>query len=110
MVSLDTVFDLLSNERRRYALYYLDEQEGQVSIEEVAEQVAKWEADGGVPEARYDRIELSLHHAHLPKTTNADFIEYDSKAGEVYVHGSPDAEFDTVLTVAEVLEGKDESD
>lgn len=111
MVSLDTVFDLLRKERRRYALYYLEQQEGRVSIEEVAEQVAKWEDDspGDPAPGRYDRVELSLHHTHLPKTARADFIEYDSENGEINVHGTP-TELDAVLTVAEVLEDGDHAD
>ncbi|MDL5362926.1 hypothetical protein [Halalkalicoccus sp. NIPERK01] len=110
MVSLDTVFDLFSKERRRYALYYLDQQEGRVSIEEVAERVAKWEADceDDLTPEEYDRIVLSLHHTHLPKTASAEFIEYDAEKGEVNVHGTP-AEFEAVLTVAKVLENEDEA-
>jgi hypothetical protein len=106
MVSLDTVFDLLRNERRRYVLYYLDEQEGEVSIEEVTKQVTEWEGDeGSVPSERYDRIELSLHHTHLPKTAAAEFIEYNAAEGVINVHGTP-PEFDAVLTVAEVFEDR----
>ncbi|WP_122090732.1 DUF7344 domain-containing protein [Halalkalicoccus subterraneus] len=105
MVSLDTVFDLLRKERRRYALYYLDRREGQVSIEELTEQVARWEDEspGEPAPEKYDRVELSLHHTHLPKTASADFIEYDAEAGDINVHGTP-TEFDAVLTVAEVFE------
>ncbi|MEM4780252.1 MAG: hypothetical protein QXG03_01600 [Halalkalicoccus sp.] len=104
MVSLDTVFDLLRSERRRHVLYYLDEQEGRVPIEELTEEIAAGEANGELPEEAYDRIELSLYHTHLPKTAKAEFVEFDAAAGEVYVHGSPEAEFDAVLTIAEVLE------
>lgn len=105
MASLDTVFELLRTERRRYALYYLDQQEGSASIEEVAEEVAKREkdSDGELAPEQYDRIELSLHHTHLPKTAGAEFIEYDAEAGEVTVQGTP-PEYDAVLTVAKVLE------
>lgn len=105
MVTLDTVFDLLRNERRRYVLYYLDEQEGRVSLEELTEEIAKGEAnDSEILAEDYEEVELSLHHTHLPKSTAAEFIEYDVEKGEVYVHGSPDAEFDTVLTIAEILD------
>ncbi|WP_425493568.1 DUF7344 domain-containing protein [Natronosalvus vescus] len=46
MVSLDRIFDLLSNERRRYALYYLDQKDGPVPVDEVAEQGTEWETEG----------------------------------------------------------------
>ncbi|ADJ13532.1 DUF7344 domain-containing protein [Halalkalicoccus jeotgali] len=105
MVALNTVFDLLRKERRRYALYHLDQQEGTVPIEELTEQVARWEDDSEDEPTteEYERVELSLHHTHLPKTANAEFIEYDAEAGEVNVRGTP-AEFEAVLTIAEVLE------
>ncbi|MCL7419199.1 MAG: hypothetical protein M8354_15390, partial [Halalkalicoccus sp.] len=85
-------------------------QEGRVSIEEVAEQVAQWEDDsaGDPTPEKYDRVALSLYHTHLPKTADADFIEYDAEEGVITVHGTP-TEFDAVLTVAEVFDDKDET-
>ena len=80
MVSLDRVFDLLSNERRRYALYYLEQHDGPVPIDEVAEQVAEWETDGApssIPEEKFDRVEVSLYHNVLPKAAEAKYVEYD---------------------------------
>lgn len=109
---MDTVFDLFSKERRRYVLYYLDQQEGSVSVDEVVNQVADWEAEGShedIPDEKFDRIELSLRHMHLPKTAEVDFIEYLSDEGLINIHGSP-TEFNAIVTIAKTIEQPDESD
>lgn len=111
MVTLDTVFDLFSKERRRYVLYYLDQQGGSVSVEEVIEQVADWETENShkdIPDEKFDRIELSLRHTHLPKTAEVDFIEYLPDEGTINVHGSP-TEFDAIVTIAKTIEQPDKS-
>ncbi|WP_135303178.1 DUF7344 domain-containing protein [Haloarcula amylovorans] len=106
MVSLDEVFDLLSEKRRRYALYYLRTQESPISVRELAEAVAEMESDADSPavsETELGRYEIKLHHTDLPKADTAEFIEYDADAGVVRLTGEP-PEFDVVLTVAEVIE------
>lgn len=104
MVSLDTLFDLLSNERRRYALYYLHEQSGPVSVDELVETVAKWEDNPpmDLPE-RYDRIEISLDHNHLPKTAEVEFVEYEPDEGVVRTEGVP-PEVNAIVTLARIIE------
>jgi hypothetical protein len=112
MVTLDAVFDLFSKERRRYVLYYLDQQEGSISIEELIEQVADWETEAShedIPGGKYDQIELSLRHTHLPKTAEVDFIEYHPDKGTINVRGSP-TEFDAIVTIAKIIEQPDKSD
>lgn len=109
VVSLDRVFELLRKERRRYALYYLEQQDGPVPIDEVAEKVAEWETDGvraSIPEELFERVECSLRHTDLPKASEAEYIEYDPKEGVVEVTGTP-PEVDAILTVAKVIERPD---
>ncbi len=104
MESLSRIFDIFSRERRRYALYALDESEGPVALEELAERIRRWEDDGGsVAEGAYDDVALSLVHTHLPKAAQAEYIEYDREGGEIRISGEP-AEFQIVLTVSEALE------
>lgn len=105
-MSLDEVFDLLSEERRRYALYYLEQADGPVAVEEVAEQVAKWETGnvvGAIPEDKFERIEVELHHTDLPKATEVEYIEYDPAAETIEVSGVP-PEVNAIITVAKVIE------
>lgn len=105
MASLDTIFDLLARERRRYALYYLENQDGKISIDELTRAIVEWESDPSeaISQEELDEVNLELRHVHLPKTAEVDFIEYDTEEGIVQVSGEP-SEFDTVLTVAEVIE------
>lgn len=109
MVALDTVFDLLCDERRRYALYYLHERDGPVAVEELISAVVKWETDGRPsvePSDAFDRVEIDLEHVHLPKSADVEFVQYDPDRGLVQVQGSP-PEFDALLTVARLIERPD---
>lgn len=109
MEPLDRVFDLLRRERRRYALYYLEQHDGPVSIDEVAEKVAKWETDGppaSIPEEKFEQIEVDLYHTDLPKAANAKYVEYDPEEGSVEVTGTP-PKVDAIITVAKVMERPD---
>lgn len=106
MISLDEIFDLLSEKRRRYALYYLEEEDGPVSVEDVAAQVAEWETgdvSATIPEDKLDRIVVEFYHNDLPKASDVEYIEYDPVEEEVKVSGiSP--EFDAILSIAKVIE------
>lgn len=107
MESLSQIFEIFSRERRRYALYALDESDGPVAIEELAERIRRWEDNGGeVAGSAFDDVVLSLAHTHLPKAAQAEYIEYDREDGELRISGEP-AEFQIVLTVSEALERPD---
>jgi len=85
-LSRDTVFSVLSSRRRRLALYYLWRVEGEVSIQDVATQIAVWENDVAEPELTYKqrkRVYTSLHQTHFPKLEDAGVIEYDRNHGNV---------------------------
>lgn len=110
MTALDRVFDLLSEERRRYALYYLANREGAVPVAELAEAVADWEdRDGGGSDSwtDVDRIELTLQHSHLPKASEAEFVEYDADERVVRTTDAPQ-EYETVVAVARLIERPDD--
>lgn len=109
MVSLDRVFDLLSKERRRYALYYLERQDGPVSVDEVAEQVAEWETNGAtvsIPEEKFEQIEVELHHNDLPKASEAKYVAYEPEEEVVEVTGTP-SEVNAIISVAKAIERPD---
>ncbi len=86
--SLDLVFDLLSNQRRRYILYYLnDQQDAAVTVSELVDVVAEHEhrPDGSVsdPDEERDRIKMDIQHVHLPKLEDAGLIEHDQRSETV---------------------------
>jgi hypothetical protein len=110
MVSVDDILSLLHEKRRRYVLYYLDKQDEPVHVNEVAEAVAETETNSELtdgPGQRFESIRLSIHHNHLQKADIFEFITYNSCEGTVEMIQSP-SKFDTLLTVAEVLEQPEE--
>lgn len=106
MELLNRLFDLLSEERRRYAFYHLEQTDDPVSVEELAEQVAEWETDGppeSIPAKKYDRIELELYHQDLPKASEEPYVRYNPDTMMVELTGAP-PELDAVIHVARVIE------
>lgn len=95
--SLDLIFDLLSNRRRRYVLYYLhDQPDGVATMDEVTDGVLTLQstvsnADSGAepgacpdPEPgsdeRRQQLRTELQHTHLPKLADAGVIEHDRRS------------------------------
>ena len=79
--SLDAVLGVLANQRRRYALYYLQDQTT-ATLQEVADQVASLETEEGeqTPESvPTDQVYTDFYHRHLPKLVDANLIEYDPR-------------------------------
>lgn len=74
-LSPTAIFDLLADDRRRYALHYLSRKVGAVPLGELAEQIALHEGDP--TRDRYDRILTGLYHCHLLKLTDAGIVRYD---------------------------------
>lgn len=76
----DTVFDILSNRRRRQIIYYLQEHGGEAPLREVANAVAGWEegqALEDVTEKQSRRVYVSLYQSHVPRLTEVGLIEHD---------------------------------
>ncbi|MGQ3411225.1 DUF7344 domain-containing protein [Natrinema sp. LN54] len=77
----NTIFELLLEEQRRYALYYLSEKVGAVSLEDLIDRIA--DREGQSTRERIDRITVEFHHNHLRKLIDADVLRYDADAGTV---------------------------
>lgn len=86
-LDVDTVFHLLSNERRRWAVEYLAENDGATDLRDMAQAMAFIESDGyatpeAVPRNLYKAAYVSLYQTHLPKLESAGVIDV-SRAGNV---------------------------
>jgi hypothetical protein len=82
----DVVFDLLSNPRRRYVLYYLSEVDEPIQLRDLADQVSSWENEIPVDELsnqQRKRVYVSLYQTHIPKLEDAGVVSYDSESGYV---------------------------
>lgn len=80
----DTVFDdyvaVLANDRRRAIVEILAEEDRSVNLRLLAGWTAA-ETEGvpldALPEESIDRMEVRLHHVHLPKLEEAGVLLYD---------------------------------
>lgn len=82
----DTVFSVLSNERRRRVLRCLQEEPGGSDIRELSRRLAAWENGISEDEVTYKqrkRVYTSLHQTHLPALSDAGVIDYDKDRGTV---------------------------
>lgn len=85
-LSRNDLFEMLSNERRRCVLYYLQQREGPVPLTDVVDYVTAWQYDQ--PLSQLDSrqrmcVYSALHQAHLPKLDAAGFIDYDTDNGTI---------------------------
>lgn len=84
-LTTEEVFEVLSNQRRRYALHYLL-QEGSTDLGNLAEQVAAWECEKSlenVSSHERKRVYSALQQSHLPKMDAADVVKFDKREGVI---------------------------
>lgn len=85
-VSQDTVFDILSNARRRYVLYYLRKAEEPVELGDLARELAAWENEtdpAALTDQQQKRVYVSLYQTHIQKLADAGMVDYDKDTGMV---------------------------
>jgi hypothetical protein len=85
-LSKDTIFGLLRNQRRRYALQYLTSHAGVVRLSDLADALAEWELEtegAYVTHRDRKRAYVSLYQTHLPKLDDADIIDYNQPRGTI---------------------------
>ncbi|MFC4553018.1 MULTISPECIES: DUF7344 domain-containing protein [Halorussus] len=101
-LSQDNVFDALSSRRSRYVLVHLREEDGAVSLDELADVVAAWETGKAidlVSEEHRERVFTSLAHSQLPKLSMMGLVKYDEQ--DLLVDRGPHAEqADAYLDIA----------
>ena len=89
----DTIFSVLSNERRRLVIHYLKQAESTVTLRDLARQIACWENDVTQAELTYKqrkRVYTSLHQSHLPKLQATGIVDYDRDRGTVSLSSQAD--------------------
>ena len=82
-IDRDAMFELLSNQRRRFVLHYLQQNGERAELGPLAEQVAAWEngttlaeVDSGERKSAY----TSLQQFHLPKMDEEGLVSFDDRA------------------------------
>ncbi|WP_128476145.1 DUF7344 domain-containing protein [Halorussus pelagicus] len=97
---VNTVFETVSEDCRRYALYALSEW-GESDLETLATVVAGWTQVNAnstavvTPEDR-EAVLVALHHTHLPRLEREGFVRYDRETGRVELAEVPEL-LETVL-------------
>jgi hypothetical protein len=85
-LSLDVMFEVLKNERRRFVLRHFDENEGPVALGDLAEHVAARENDKPVRElssGERKRVYVGLYQCHLPKMDDAGIVDFNRNRGRI---------------------------
>lgn len=80
--SLDVLFGMLANHRRRCALHCLERFEGALALADLAEEVAVRENETPISEISPEevkRIYMSLYHTHIPKMEEANVVHYSQE-------------------------------
>lgn len=82
---LNEIFTLLSNQRRRFVLYYLTFESDEVDSNDLAERIAVVEANNtsAVSDEFVRSVKVSLSHIHLPKLADAGFITCNRTQGTI---------------------------
>lgn len=110
-LSKDELFHLLQNQRRRRVLLYLQDTDSEVSMRDVAEQVAAWENDTTVKALSSDerqRVYIALYQSHLPKLDDSGVLSYNQQRG--IIERTPLAnQLDTYLNVDDETEDEESS-
>jgi hypothetical protein len=106
-VSEDELFDVLANQRRRFAVHLLKrEEDDSVAIGEMAEQIAAWENGIDTTEITGDerkRVYTALQQSHLPKMDEAGVVEFNKSRGVI----EPTPALQNVDLYMDVVEGRE---
>lgn len=88
--SLGETFNLLSHPYRRYVLYYLRTHSGVVDVDTLTAMLTDEleEPSATVGTDTTERIDISLHHTHLPKLADADVITFDQDGRSIELNGT----------------------
>lgn len=85
-LSRDEVYDILSNARRRFVIYFLRDRGEPVQLSELSDRVAAWENEVPIEDLtdqQVKRVYVSLYQTHIPKLEDTGIVEYDSDSGVV---------------------------
>lgn len=95
-LALDTVFELMANQQRRFALYTLSSaKNGVVAFDTLVEEVATLEAaltGDALTRYGYQDVAADLHQWHLPVLADVGVTDYDDRSGTIRYRSHPTLE------------------
>ena len=105
-LSEETIFEVLSNRRRRFAIHALKHADGPMEVKGLSERVAAWEHGITPDSVEYDQrrnVHSTLTRTHLPMLDEHGVIEYDDETNLV----EPTAALTDLDIYIEVLRGRE---
>lgn len=86
-LSNNILFDILSNERRRFTLYCLEKYQTPLALADLADEVALLESNAetllDIPADDVKETYLDLYHCQVPKLEEVDFLTYSQERDTV---------------------------
>ena len=85
-LSKGDIFEVLRNQRRRYVLQFLKQDDRTVELGDLAQQVAAWEYETTLEEVTPEqrkRVYTTLQQTHLPKMDQSGILVFDSDQGVI---------------------------
>ena len=85
-LSKDVLFELLKNQRRRDAIRYLKEHDGEATLSDMAEHIAAKENDitvEALSSSQRKRVYIGLYQCHLPKMADTGVIDFEKNRGDI---------------------------
>lgn len=85
-LSKDVLFEILKNQRRRDALQYLKDNDGEAKLSDMAEYIAAKENDidiQALSSSQRKRVYIGLYQCHLPKMASSGVIDFDKNRGDI---------------------------
>ena len=92
-LSLDLIFEVLKNRRRRDVIRYLKERDERTSLSDLAEHVAALENDTttqALTSSQRKRVYVGLYQCHLPKMDDMDIVNFNQDRGYVELGANVD--------------------
>ncbi|WP_449289637.1 DUF7344 domain-containing protein [Natronococcus pandeyae] len=103
-ISRTSIFEILSNDRRRYVLEYLEQTEdGTADLRELVDYVAIRETGLTLDEVNYNArksVYTSLRQSHLPKLHDTGVITYNQTRGKAELNECADDIYTYLQTVS----------
>lgn len=91
--SLDALFEVLSDRRRRILLELLRTTDAPIALADAVREVLEREHEtqfGELSDEIVEDVHVSLHHVHVPKLVTAGLVEYDADRRTLELAVPPD--------------------
>ncbi|WP_340100657.1 DUF7344 domain-containing protein [Salinibaculum salinum] len=83
LLTISEQHEVLSSGRRRRVLSVLSESNLPIDVAELARAVSTREYESDESDEQRERLQIELHHVHLPKLQELNVVDYDKETCQV---------------------------